>query len=385
VPRSVGVSESPTPPTALTTRLLDFWLLGGASLVVWLVMFLADGFRDSSAVDQQFGNVAFAALSLSLLVNYPHFLASYKLAYGRGARFVFTHWWQLIVVPVALLCVFAAAYTFYDRPIDAAPLVTLAHPRLGDLLLTAAFHVMIVTIGWHYTKQVFGCMMVYARFDHYPLDAAQRQLTKWALFTIWGMSLVDFNIAGSWRWFGTFAYASFDLPDAAGPLSQLVVVAGVVLVIWRVFYANYAATGRTPSASMIVPFAALCVWWLPITRQDEFFYVLAPLFHSLQYLAFVYKVEGTRLRGARNAALRTAATIAGIVLAGWLAFEFLPNAADAGTGTFDAWGFAFFVTAAMLFINIHHYFIDNVIWRFNDPQVRSYLLGEPALHGNQTV
>jgi hypothetical protein len=34
----------------------------------------------------------------------------------------------------------------------------------------------------------------------------------------------------------------------------------------------------------------------------------------------------------------------------------------------------FFFTAAMLFINIHHYFIDNVIWRFKDPEVRNYLL-----------
>jgi hypothetical protein len=28
----------------------------------------------------------------------------------------------------------------------------------------------------------------------------------------------------------------------------------------------------------------------------------------------------------------------------------------------------------MLFINIHHYFIDNVIWRFRDPVVRQHLL-----------
>ena len=28
----------------------------------------------------------------------------------------------------------------------------------------------------------------------------------------------------------------------------------------------------------------------------------------------------------------------------------------------------------MLFINIHHYFIDNVIWRFTDPEVRAHLL-----------
>jgi hypothetical protein len=28
----------------------------------------------------------------------------------------------------------------------------------------------------------------------------------------------------------------------------------------------------------------------------------------------------------------------------------------------------------MLFINMHHYFIDNVLRRFKDPEIRAYLL-----------
>ena len=60
---------------------------------------------------------------------------------------------------------------------------------------------------------------------------------------------------------------------------------------------------------------------------------------------------------------------------GWLAFEVVPGAIDGRLRTFDAWGVYFFLTAAMLFINIHHYFIDNVVWRFKDPRVRAYLLG----------
>src|SRR3954468_17089944 len=88
-------------PRALTTRFLDFWLLGGASLLVWLGMFAVQGFRASWAIDQHFKNLAYASASLSLLVNYPHFLISYKLAYSRGSGFVRAHWWQLVVVPIA--------------------------------------------------------------------------------------------------------------------------------------------------------------------------------------------------------------------------------------------------------------------------------------------
>jgi hypothetical protein len=384
------VVPAPTTPRALTTRALDFWLLGGASLVVWMAMFTAERFRDSAVVDRQLQNVALAALSLALIVNYPHFLASYKLAYSRGRSFIFENWWQLVVVPIALAGLFVAAYVFYDVPGERLPPVAwaseslrdwganaqvVARPRLGELLLTAAFHLMVVTIGWHYTKQVFGCTVVYANFDGYTLTPAQRVLLRRALFTVWAMSLVDFNIAGDWRNFGGFSYSSFDLPDVLHPISQIVVAGAVWLVCRRILYANYRATGQLPSVNMVVPAIALCVWWLPLTRQEEFFYLLAPLFHSLQYLAFVYKMEDARLRERRHRAIGAAVLVGGVVTAGWLAFDAVPAAADARLGTLAAWQTPFFLAAAYLFINIHHYFIDNVIWRFKDPKVRAYLLG----------
>ncbi len=92
---------------ALTTRFTDFWLLGGASLLVWLVMFGTQGFRAAWAIDQHFKNLTVTTASLSLLVNYPHFLVSYKLAYSRGRAFIASHWWQLIVVPALLVAAVA--------------------------------------------------------------------------------------------------------------------------------------------------------------------------------------------------------------------------------------------------------------------------------------
>jgi hypothetical protein len=374
---------------ALTTRFLDFWLLGGASLLVWAVMFSVDGFRASWAVDQHFKNLTYTAASLSLLVNYPHFLISYKLAYSRGRAFVTTHWWQLVAVPLLMTAVFVVAYFAFETPVAGLPLVgtltgalapwgtnaqLLSGPRLGDLLFTATFNVMIFTVGWHYTKQTFGCMMVYAHFDRYPLTKAQRDLTKYALLSIWGMNFVHSNLSGAQNTFSQFKYYSFDFPNIAGPMAELAVAAGLVLVVYKVFYANYRATGVVPSLNLLAPFLALYVWWMPQTRQFEFYFLLTPLFHSLQYLAFVYKMEDTRLRGTRHRELRGTALVVGVVLAGWLAFEFLPNSVDNLLGTFNAWQMFFFFTAAMLFINIHHYFIDNVLWRFRDPHVRGYLL-----------
>ena len=394
-PRPVDVAPAPvvvpvTPrPHALTTRFLDFWLLGGASVLVWLVMMSLQGFRASWAIDQHFKNLTYTAASLSLLINYPHFLISYKLAYTRGRGFVLSHWYQLIAVPLALLAIFVVAFAAYNVSVTRVPLLSslaqaiggwagagqvLSGPRLGDLLFTGVFNLMLLTVGWHYTKQVFGCMMVYGYFDGYKMTQAQRDLTKRALLTIWVMNFVYTNIGGAQNVFSQFRYYSFNLPDIAGPLSQLLVLGGLALVVWKVFYANYRDHGAVPSLNMLVPFVALYVWWMPETRQFEFYFLLTPMFHSLQYLAFVYKMEDTRLRSQPHRELKATVLVTGIVLAGWLVFEMVPNTLDTALGTFAAWNMFFFFTAAMLFINVHHYFIDNVLWRFKDPEVRANLL-----------
>jgi len=376
-------------PRALTTRFVDFWLLGGASLLVWFVMFATQGFRAAWAIDQHFKNLTVTTASLSLLVNYPHFLISYKLAYSRGRTFVTSHWWQLLVVPALLIATFAFAYAYYNVPVSQlSPVGMLSRdltgfgnnarvfsgPRLGDLLFGLTFNVMIFTVGWHYTKQVFGCMMVYAYFDRYKFSPRQRTITKYALLSIWWLNFAQGNVAGAQSNFSQFKYYSFDLPDILVPITSLIVAAGVLLVAYDVFWKNYKERGELPSVNMVVPFLALYVWWLPITRQYEFYFLLTPFFHSLQYLAFVYKMEDTRLRGLNNPEVRGTILAFGIVLAGWLAFEFVPNEIDTALGTFNAWQMFFFFTAAMLFINIHHYFIDNVLWRFRDPEIQKYLL-----------
>jgi hypothetical protein len=377
---------------ALTTRQLDFWLLGGASLAVWLAMTAADSFRARPAVDERLAQAAVLALSLSLVANYPHFLFSYKLAYTRGRAFVLMHWWQLIAVPVGLSLLLAVAYAFYQVPVANLPWVTRAAstlspfglnaqvvsgPRFGDLLLGLTFNLMILTIGWHYTKQVFGCMMVYAHFDGYPLTRSQRRILKGALLTMWAFVFVDNNRSGAWRAHLTFSYSSLDLPDVAAPLAAAIVAGGFTLAAYRVVYANYAAARRLPSANFLVPMAALYVWWLPLTRQSEFYFFMAPLFHAVQYLPFVYRVEDSRRRAAGAGPAVLVGVVAAVVVAGWLAFELVPGAFDALLATSAALGISFFVIAAMLFINIHHYFIDNVIWRFGDPEIRTHLLGSP--------
>ena len=353
-------------------------------------MWVLQDYRSFWAIDSQFKNLAITTVSLSLLVNNPHFLISYKLAYSRGLRFIVGQWWQLLAVPMLLLGLFLVAFAAFTAPaatffpfvpglIEAlrgwgADTAVVATPQVGDLLLTIAFNLMFFTVGWHYTKQAFGCMMVYAHFDDYALTLGQRRLVKWSLLSIGLMNLAYGSRHGGALTFSHYRYYAIDLPDVLFPVSVCILAVGLLLVVWRVFYRNYAASGRLPTVNMLVPFVAMYLWWIPILRQHEFYFLLIPLFHSLQYLTVVYKLEHARLRESARSQIKATAIVLTVILCGWLSFDLVPSALDAWLRTFDTWHVFFFFTAAMLFINIHHYFIDNAVWRFRDPTVRRYLL-----------
>jgi hypothetical protein len=114
-----------------------------------------------------------------------------------------------------------------------------------------------------------------------------------------------------------------------------------------------------------------------------------PAFHSLQYLLFVWRFQinkaqasaarPPRLRRLRlSTQLQGVAAFAGFMLLGetlgWFGFLGLPHTLDLAVA-YDrgVWGAGLFLFMIFMFINIHHYFIDNVIWRKENDEVRQYL------------
>ena len=389
---AVEKRERPTAatPRALTTRYLDFWLLGGASLCLWAAMYLLQGFRSQSwAIAHHFNNLAAISATLALVVNYPHFMASYMLAYGQGGRFVLRYWYQLIAVPLTLIALMTLGFFLYGDAIHGRQILTAAHGFVGALglsiigqqptgkeLMGLLVNLMYFTVGWHYSKQVYGCMMVSASYDGYDLTPQQRTILRWSLYSIWAASYTHANLGGELRDFQGIPYLGLGLPAATYVLAMVVFAAGFIASLVLVVLRNFERNRRRPSANFLVPYVAFAAWWLPPLVQTDFFLLLVPLFHSLQYLPFVYKVERARLAEESPGTARHRGTliVLGLVAAGFLAFELIPNTADATLGTFPLMHAWFFFVCAHLFINIHHYFIDNVLWRFRDPLVRQYLL-----------
>lgn len=378
------------PGRSLTSRTLDFWLLGGASLLGWAFYMLFQGLA-LEPVDLLFTRLGAAGLSLQLVVNYPHFMASYRLAYGRGAGFARASWFQLVAVPLGLLVAIAYAWSCFREP----GLVADAFASLGSGLqavgcqtflgrshqggrevLAAMALLMSVIVGWHYSKQVFGCMVVYANFDGYPLEPWQRRGMRWGLHTIWAAYLLDQDLPVADQGMYGIPVPSLGLPPALDTLPILLWMGAVVWFYLRVVRHNQRVHGRSPSANFLVPALAFSVWWVPWLVNYQYQLVFVPFFHSLQYLPFVYKVERGAYRAAtaRPPEVQSALVAGGLIMAGFAAFLLVPGVLDEWLATEVRFEGSFFLFAAHVFVNVHHYFLDSVIWRFRSPEVREYLL-----------
>lgn len=346
----------------LVSRSFDFWLVGGASLLVYLIMLVGSDFRGLYGVSNQFGNLAVTMASMSLFVNYPHFLASYRLAYGRGKQFLLKHWFQTLIAPCLMINFLVAAYWLANQP---------GSKLICEQMLGAGINFMYFTVGWHYSKQAFGCMMVYAAYDRYPLDRIQRESIRYSLLSIWWYSFAFGNL-GERGTFWSLNYATWQVPFWLYELSRAIFFALLAWTLYRVLYQNWK-NGHRPNPTLWVPYLAMVVWFAPCFRQPDYFFYVVPFFHSLQYLTFVYRVERAR-PALRQSALRGSLLVLGLLLSGWLAFELIPGNLDQLYDNLRTFGFSFFLLSANLFINIHHYFLDNVLWRVReDETVRSAL------------
>lgn len=340
---------------------------GGLSIFTCLAAF---AFMDRGAsvyTVAQFGVV------LAYFVNNPHFLASYTLLYGDFRKHIFSdpsYLWAAVVVPVALISVLGATLL-----------------RLDAGLMAHVITVMYFLTGWHYVKQIFGCVIVASVRRRIFYGNTERQLLLANLFLAWFMSwLSPHTQPEPFEYFGIKHY-SLDLPRELlyGVYAALTLTS--LAMVWMQFN-RYIKSGEKPAPPAVAAVVAIYAWYIPILHHPGFAYLI-PFFHSLQYLAIVWMLKRNqicaRLKNLKDEAWRRAwvksagGYAVGVWVMGMLAFEIVPPLLDwAQVVPKGSLGDSPILVSAILFINIHHYFIDNVIWRSSNPDVSAYLFETSA-------
>ena len=329
----------------MLSPIIDILCVGGLSLIVFVPLLLS-GRSDLLLIG------AGAQAWVATAINMPHFMASYRMVY-RSRQTIRQHKWASVYVPAILL-----GYT----------VIAIWEAQYSPVLVIVLIAISSIYLAWHYTGQVWGMMASYAYLDGARFDERERFLIRTSL-----------RILLAWHvtW---FLYTQLKDPSAVRPV-YLIVSAGT-LVALGLGAAGIARmrrrTGRLPPTRALVAWLAIFVWYAVMARDPRAIFWIQ-IAHALQYLAFPIRVEINRTAANPAAAGRRVATHMALYAAGLLVVSYVVAQIVPGTAmsvVADIFGEQPGRVAPMLilvFINIHHYFTDGVIWHISNPEVRKEL------------
>lgn len=370
------VTETAEREACLFHPVVDFLCLGGGSLVVIMALALLSG----SAVTLP--AVAAASLVLMYVLNLPHFAFSYQIfyrnftakAFGRDYPPMLRHRYILsgIVVPLVIVAYFVVAYV------------------MGDAQLLGFFaNATLFLVGWHYVKQGYGMLIVDAVLRKRFFAPGEKKVLLTNAYACWGFYWLLANWWVAERDFWGLKYAMLSVP-----LPVLYAAGGVAALTsgWTIFVlaGKWRAEGRRLPLAGVFAYGTTLYAWL-FLRLDPLFILLIPAFHSLQYITVVWRYQLNVEHGRPDASMpprlgiiaRYFPTAAHYRFTGFLVTGLLLGyagfiAAPSLLGEFVAYdritfGGGMFAFMFYSFINVHHYFLDNVMWRRENPDTGKYL------------
>ncbi len=356
---SASAASAPTrQPPGIFHPAIDLLCVGGLSLLV-LVPLLASGRTE----------LAFITLGAIFwpitLLNYAHFMASYRIVY-RSRAMILKHKWASIGVPLVLLAVLTIGVAEATLQGESLALVVMTVVGSGYL-------------AWHYTGQVWGMMASHAHLAGATFSATERLLVRTGLRILLAWHVV---------WFLRVTLAD---PGPIEPLYQALSWAGLLAFALGTTGLGMLRhrTGMLPPSRVLVPWLAIFAWYIAMGRWGIPALFLVQAFHALQYIEFPIRVELNRAttRSASRVALHMLAYGGGLILVSLGIVMLIPGPAmGMMENMFQVPPEAIVVLLLIQFINIHHYFTDGVIWKISNPEVRRELFAHvPRAAATPTV
>ena len=369
---SVPVTEpfAAAPARRRWAGLGELLLVGGLTPILFPLSWLLRRAVGFDAADLAVGFTMFHAVHV---INDPHFAVTYLLFYkdararafggafapAQRARYVFAGF----VLPLGL-----AAWTI-------AGLVTRSAVTLGWMI-----QLMFLLVGWHYCKQGFGVMMVLAARRGITFRPRERLAILAHCYAGWAYAWASPADPGREVEVKGVVHATLAHPPWLERAAQIALLATVIPLVF-VLVQKLRREGRLP---LFIPLLAfLCsVWsWSIYSNLDPLVQYVIPALHSVQYLYFVSLLEGNEARERErepwfetSAGVRLGILAASAVGLGWVLFHAAPWALDDTVvprrARFSALGATPYLAAIYTFVNIHHYFMDHVIWRRENPRTR---------------
>jgi hypothetical protein len=321
-------------------------------------------------------------LLIAHLINHPHFAHSYQLFYRGYRRKAFTaelgramqvrYLVAGLIAPAILVAFCAVAVVSGDAR-----------------LLGYGGNIMAFFVGWHYVKQGYGMLMVDAVLKRRFFKDPEKKVFLVNSYLVWIFAWLSVNDTISKNHMWGLEYYTFAVPAPIVTVFGLAALAGTLATVWTLF-AKWRESGGLPWNGVLA-YAVSLYLWLLFVRVDPLWLLVVPAMHSLQYLVVVWRYELNyerdragasepptvpileRIFGSRTIEGMALFVLAGLLL-GYLGFWGVPQILDKFVPYDRAvFGGTMFLFVFWIFINVHHYFLDNVMWRRENPDTRKYL------------
>lgn len=330
---------------SIISPLVDFLSVGGLSLLLMIPLIL------SGRSDLVFIGVG-AQAWIATAINMPHFMASYRLVYGSRAM-MRAHKWAAFYVPGILLVYLIVA-------IVVAPLTQVM--SIGLITVSSVY------LAWHYTGQVWGMMASFAFLDGHSFDKTERLLIRGSLriLLVWHIAwflYTQLRDPGRVQWIYVTASAATAIGFVLGAV-------GLIKLRQR--------TGRKPPTLAIVAWLAIFTWYALMARDPKALFWVQ-IAHAIQYLAFPVRMEINHASSAKSnsktvVAMHMLLYALALLVVSFIVSIVVPKSMMGAVGRmFGEEPAQAAPILILMFINIHHYFTDGVLWKISNPEVRKQL------------
>jgi hypothetical protein len=327
---------------------VDFAVIGGISLAIFAVLKIA-------AMEGRNPQGAWLAAWLAWVVNWPHVSASsYRLYHSRSNinQYPFT----AIGVPLLILAGVGASYW---GPAAFAP---------------AFVKLFLIWSPYHFSGQSFGVSLIYARRAGITFGRFERAALSGFIYSTFVSSVFRSEDTRATSSYHGIQIPRLGIPEWIGDASLWATYAlgGLLLALCAL---KCVRERRLIPPIILLPPLTQFLWFIPGAGVPSFT-EFVPFFHSLQYLLIVWSMQ-LKERADRSGATPSRAFVFresvhwGLVnfWGGAALFWILPRAGQLFGHPLD-----FSEPVIIAAGQIHHFFVDGVIWKLRNPNVASPLL-----------
>lgn len=333
----------------LISPLIDFMMLGGIALITYILI-LFFGFLN------QF-DIVFWMFLLAFFVNSPHFMISYEIFYKSFFKKIGCNRYFFVglAIPVILLLILTFGFIFKAK-----------------IVFVFLLLVMFFLVGWHYIKQSYGCFIVYSAGNKIYYNKVEQKIIKYSLYPLWFGSFLNIFLNDRFNNYWGLEYSFLKIGSEYSLSVKILSLLGI-LGFFYVIIKRYLVKKELPNLIAITPILIAYIWLSPFFWNDIYYYMI-PLFHSLQYLLFSGVYTHNEVKNEQGGMKGWVKWWGSAFILGALFFEIIPTYLDVNFSYSSLITEHLFLISFIFFINIHHYFIDSVIWKGDSHEVRKNLI-----------